>query len=732
MHLLIEILVVLGALLAIAAFVQALAEKSSIPEATLLSLAGVAIGAAYAALSHSTPALAQAIFGPLVASNLPADAFLAVFLPPLLFQVALSVDVRRMVQDAAPILLLAVVAVFVATFAIGFALAPFVEHGLIACLLLGAIVATTDPSAVVGVFRDVGAPGRLIRLVEGESLLNDAAAIALVGVLVAMTTRDGNAGADWLDGLTNLGVSFGGGVLLGAIAGRLLTALLSLMRGIASAETALTMALVYPLYLFADESLGVSGVVAVVCAGLVINGLGRTRLTPRNWNHLQQVWQQAATLAGAIVFLLAAVRVPHLLAGVSWAEAGYLAIALAAALAARLAVLFGMFPLLVRWNLCEPISPAYKLAIAWGGLRGAVTLVLALGVAENPVLPQPIRHFVANMATGFVLFSLLINGATLRWTIRALRLDRLSPQEQMLQQQAIALATVDVEATVRRVAQVFRMPSHIAGEVNRQYHRDLRISTVDLDSDETLSERDRLAIGLTTLAQRERDLIPEYGDGILSVRNLDAMMRNTGQMIDAVRSEGRIGYNRVARRILDEHASYHLALRLHALTVIAWPLESAMTNRFELLICRRAVLERLRRYNTGRLAPLLGERMTSVLDGILAARIGAVEDAITQLRDKHPQFTVTLERRMLMLFALRQGRAAMETMESEHVVSGEVHARIQQELGAAWKKAIKRPRLAPSCDPAPMTPEGAKGDDVLDDDAEPAELPSGSSATPAP
>lgn len=701
MHLLIQLLVALGALLGIAALVQAMSRRLALPEATLLSLVGVALGLAYVGFGQSAPNAAHEFFAPLIAQDWPAEAYLAVFLPPLLFQVALSVDVRRMAQDVAPILLLAVVAVFVATFAIGAALAPFVPHGFVACLLLGAIVATTDPSAVLGVFRDVGAPGRLIRLIEGESLLNDAAAIALVGVLVAMLT--GNGGPDWASGLVTLVVSFGGGVLLGAVAGRLLTALLTQMRGIASAETALTMALPYPLYLVADEVFGVSGVVAVVCAGLVINGLGRTRLKPRNWQHLQQVWEQTAMLAGAIVFLLAAVRVPNLLAGATWAEVGYLALALVAALLARLAVLFLMFPSLSRLNLCEPISPAYRLAIAWGGLRGAVTLVLALGVAENSQLPDAVRHFVANMATGFVLFSLLVNGTTLRASIRALGLNQLSPQDQALQQQAIALSTVEVENTVRRVAQAFRLPPDVVAEVNRQYHRDMRIGAATLDPDSALTERERIVIGLATLAQRERDLIPEYGDGILAVSNLDAMMRNTGQMIDAVRDEGRIGYNRAARRILDEQPAFRFAQRLHAATGIAWPLEAAMTNRFELLICRRAVLERLRRYNAAQLAPLLGERMVGILDGILASRIGAVEEAIAALRAEHPQFTAMLERRMLLLFALRQGQAALETMANERVISGEVHDRIRHELDAAWKKAIKRPKLVP---PKPETPSG--------------------------
>ncbi len=136
---------------------------------------------------------------------------------------------RGLLRDVTPILLLAVVAVVVATGAIGWSLAAVAPQGLLVCLLLGAIVATTDPSAVVGIFRDVGAPGRLIRLVEGESLLNDAAAIALAGALTAALTSARGAPVDWLGALGTFGHSFLGGAILGIVAGRILAAALVLM-----------------------------------------------------------------------------------------------------------------------------------------------------------------------------------------------------------------------------------------------------------------------------------------------------------------------------------------------------------------------------------------------------------------------------------------------------------------------------------------------------------------------
>ena len=112
-----------------------------------------------------------------------------VFLPTLIFQVSLTISLRRMLDDWVPILVLAVVAVAVATVVIGYALLPFAGLPLMACLLIGAIVSTTDPSAVVSIFRGTPAPQRLARIVEGESLLNDAAAIALFGVFIGFVTH---------------------------------------------------------------------------------------------------------------------------------------------------------------------------------------------------------------------------------------------------------------------------------------------------------------------------------------------------------------------------------------------------------------------------------------------------------------------------------------------------------------------------------------------------------------
>ena len=143
-----------------------------------------------------------------------ASVFLVVFLPLLLFHAALTIDVRELVDDVPPILTLAVLAVFVSAAGIG-SLSFVGGVPLTVALLLGSIVATTDPAAVVGIFRDLGVPLRLVRLVEGESLLNDAAAIVLFTTLLKIISEGVHPGLS--ASALHFAESFGGGLLLGFV-----------------------------------------------------------------------------------------------------------------------------------------------------------------------------------------------------------------------------------------------------------------------------------------------------------------------------------------------------------------------------------------------------------------------------------------------------------------------------------------------------------------------------------
>lgn len=721
----IHLLLLSGFLLASIAFVQAASLRWAISESVLLAAWGFALGGIYLVSGEAWPALAESFVTPALAPRLPPEAYLWIFLPPLLFQAALSVNVREMLGDAAPILLLAVVAVFVATAMVGGAI-HFTGLGPLADgLLLGAMIATTDPSAVLAVFREVGAPERLVRLVEGESLLNDAAAIAIAGVLIASLSGDAASHASIGVALRSLGIALGGGLLAGAVAGRVFAWLLPALGGEGKAEVSLSFALPYPLFLFADHTLHVSGVVAVVAAGLVISGLGRTRLSPVNWQHLQLIWEQVAAMAGAAIFLLAAMQIPSTLRNAHWIDLVALAVVVVAALVARLVVVFGMLPLLSRMRLTEPVSAAYKLVIAWGGLRGAVTLVLALGLAQETALPESTRRFVAILATGFVLVSLIVNGTSLKLLIRRLHLDLLSPQEQALQQQAVQLSSIGVSERVHLAARTFHIADAIADDACHTFRHSIDLGKTAFDIEAALSERERLVIGLVTLAGKERELIPQYGSGIITIRNLDAMMQNTEVMMEEARLKGRIGYQRAAAKILAETPEMRVARWLYRWLRIRQPYGVALADRFELLMCRRVVLHQLIVFNEASITPLLGERMAKLLTTVLKGRIDAIERGLAEVRACFGQAAGVLERRMLLLYALREGRERVAAMYEDRSISKEIFDAIRRELDGAWKLAVPRAHL----DIVPYE-ESAAHDETHDAAHDPAHAASAESVEP--
>lgn len=684
MHPLLQLLVVSSFLLAVVAVSQTASARLRIPETCLLGVVGISLGSGYLNLRAVAPETADFLLAPLLQSSDIADAYLWLFLPPLLFQLAIKADVKSLLADAAPVLVLAVVAVIVATAVIGLSLAAFGSQPLATCLLLGAIVATTDPSAVVGTFHSVGAPRRLTNLVEGESLLNDAAAIALVGALTSAVEL--GDGADWPRATFDLLYSFGGGVAIGYLAGRFLSFGLSLMGGATLAETALTLALPYPLYVLCSQVLSVSGVVAVVSAGLVVQMLSAARLSSRSWAHIQIVWHQIAMLAGTLVFVLASVRIPELLDRMTWSDIANIGIVVVSALLARLVVLFLLLPALTKLGLGASISTPYKLVTAWGGLRGAVTLVLAMGVSQNAGFPADVQHFIAVAATGFVIFSLVVNGGSLPWLIRAVGLDKLSPEEMEQQRQALAIAVREVQGSVLQLAGKLQMREETALDVSRRY---VAAASIEETMPASPGSQDRLAQGLVILATKELDLIPEYGEGVISVNNLDAMIRNAGDMTDAARLQGRSGYHAAARRILELSMRYRLAVSLSRLG-FSRPLESALADRFELLTCRCAVLNRLLVYNRLNIEPLLGPDIASQLESALMDRLQFSTEVLRSLRMQDRGFADGLERRLLTLFALRRGRAQINAMASERVISADVHDSVSRRLDAAWKRAVRR------------------------------------------
>ena len=613
--------------------IQRLAARVALPASVLLAGAGIALGTFATIVQHAEAGGVLGKFA-LAFSSLPigSDAFIYILLPALLFQSALTIEVPQMLEDAAPILLLAIVAVVVATVVIGFALAPFAGVSIVACLALASIVATTDPVAVIAIFRDVGAPSRLIRLVEGESLLNDAAAITLFAALLQWLLGGGHhtAASTALDFVRTLL----GGVAIGLIGARGVISLLSWLRDLRPAQVTLTLALPYAVFIVGQYWLGVSGVVAAVTAGLALSALGQPKIAPTDWRFLHDLWEQLAFWASSLIFMLASLMVPRLLLDVGWSDLISLLVLVIAAFAARAVVLFGLLPLLSGVGLSQRVDNKYKVVILWGGLRGAVTLALALAVTEAAAIPHDVQRFIAVLATGFVLFTLLVQGLTLRPLIRVLRLDRLSPSDQALRAQVLALSRRRVVEAVRTIGQEYNFDDELISNAVTTYQPISGDAPLATNAAEDPDGAARL--GLVALASRERELVLQhFAARTASGRVVEELLEDVDRLIERTRTRGHGEYVKAAEQTIEFSWQVRLAQILHRRLGIQQPLVDRLADRFERLLVSRIVLEEIAPYIGETLTPLVGERAAETVRGALRQRQQMTDAALEALRAQY-------------------------------------------------------------------------------------------------
>ena len=686
-------LLTVAGLLVVIGLLQPLAVRLNLSPTVLLAVVGVFIGSAAGFLLHTDLTDAFNEVAELILDfPISSTEVLYIFLPILLFEASITIDVRRMLEDAAPIFLLAVIAVLVATAVVGLALWPVAGMSLVVCLLLAAIIATTDPAAVVAIFRDLGAPGRLTRLVEGESLLNDATAIALFAVLLEILVvghepTPGEAVGTFL-------YSFLGGALVGYVGGRVLMMAVPWLRDSRLAEMTLTLALPYLVYILSERHFDVSGVIAVVTAGLVVSALGRHRFDPDNRAFLEGVWAQLGFWASSLVFVLASILVPRLMIGMQLYDLLLIGIVALGALLARAIVLFGLLPLLSAARLTQNVSHRYKFVILWGGLRGAVTLALALAVTENRALDPEIQRFVAILATGFVLFTLLVHGTTLRPMIRLLGIARLSPVDQALRNQVLALSLSNVRDAVGQTAAEYHLEDAPTREVLEPYEERIAEATARDTFDTEIADRDRIALGLVTLANSERELLLQhFRDRSVSRPILEKLLASIERLADGARSGGRAGYNRAARRLVTFKLGFRLAHALHRLARLDRLLVKRLADRFELLLVSRMVLEELARVVRSRLTAVLGTRVADILTEIVGQRLQATTAALDALRLQYPAYAEALQRRFLLQSGLRLEDAQYQALFQEGLIGRELYNNLQREVLTRRAKASARPQL---------------------------------------
>ncbi|MDI2090457.1 cation:proton antiporter [Commensalibacter oyaizuii] len=682
------VLLATAILLVIVSAVQPLAKRLELSETVLLAIVGIIMGGAADIILHSSHIhMFDTAAEILLDFPINSEGFLLIFLPILVFQAGLAIDVRRLSHEIGTVLLLAIVAVVVSTATIGLALYPFSGMPFIVCLLIGSIVATTDPSAVAGIFREIGAATRLTRLVEGESLLNDAAAISIFSTLIAAIIA--HKEVHLISSAISILVSFIGAVIAGFIFARLSLWMIVALGATSgrAAEITLTVALPYISYIVCDELIGFSGVVAAAAAGLTLSAYGPSTFRPQTWRFLNEVWQQIVFWAGSLLFVLASMLVPRLLIGMTKWDCVLILIATIAGLVARGVVVFGMLPILAATKLSPPVPTPFKATMVWGGLRGAITLALALAVTENELVSTPISHFVGIVATGFVLITLLVNGTTLRAVVVYFRLNELTPIDQAVRHQILGIGLGKIKDKTRRVANEFGFSNQITGYVIEELDRRIEEEQEANTFDTALGDRQRIVLALITIAAQERSILLDlFRMQGLPRRVMETLVRSAEATIDGAWQEGRYGYVKAMHKRLHPPVRFRVAQYIHRKLHIDRPLMYCMMERFEILLVSRFVSISLTRFMKRRIEPTLGTRVAEIVSEVLDRQNRMLDDALETMRMHYQGYIEALEARFLKLVALRLESEEYDSLLAESLISDELH----QELEKTTEKRFER------------------------------------------
>jgi CPA1 family monovalent cation:H+ antiporter len=389
------------ALIAVAGLAAIVVRRLAIPYTVTLVVVGLV---AAAALPHGELHVAP-------------EVVLLVLVPGLVFEAALGLDLDELRRTFGGVALLAIPGVLLSTGIVALVLAVATGLPLELGFVVGAIVAATDPVAVVTTFRRLGSPPALTTLVEGESLFNDGTALVIFTIAVRAVEQPVAAGEAILTFVTVVVVSIALGLGAGWLASRLISSVDDRL-----VELTLSVATAYGTYLVAD-AVHESGIIATVVAGVVLANDARAHgMAKASREALDLVWEFIAFVLTALTFLLVGLAMSvgalaNALAPIAW---GVVAILIGRAL-----VVYGLLrgasqllrPVTRRLVHGRPLAPVpigWLHVLFWAGLRGAVAVAMALSLPTE--FPQ--RELLQSITFGIVLFTLFVQGTTAEWLVR--------------------------------------------------------------------------------------------------------------------------------------------------------------------------------------------------------------------------------------------------------------------------------------------------------------------------
>jgi CPA1 family monovalent cation:H+ antiporter len=497
-----------------ASAIAVVANHLRIPYTVALVLGGLALG------SLHLPLVANIIREQ--PSWLTPDVGLVVFLPPLLFEGSLKLQLRHLRENLLPILLFANAGVLAATVITGLAVHWIIGFPILVGLVFGAIISATDPISVLALFRDTAVAKRLSVLVEGESLLNDGTAAVLYGILVAAVMT---GSVNVATGVRTFFVEVLGGAAVGLGLGYLVYKITARIDE-PEVEITLTTVLAYGSFLVA-QSLHLSGVIATVVAGLMIGNLAVPAvMKPQSRVSLSSFWDYASFVMNSIVFLVIGLEVhlDELLR--SWQA---MLLAAGAVLLGRTLSVYGLAPLSNLFT--ERIPYRWQHIMVWGGTRGALSLALALSLDRT----FPYRNQVLAATFGVVAFSIVIQGLTIKPLLAVLGIGKTEEDEYRLSRArhlAISSARTELNSMLDR-GQISKPIYEVLRYELDQRAEEVETRMAEIYAQDESRAADEIRLANVRLIAAEKSSIEDaLRDGLISARAAAKLLEETDRRLD--------------------------------------------------------------------------------------------------------------------------------------------------------------------------------------------------------
>jgi len=402
-------------ILAVMIGLSAVADRIKIPYPILLIIAGIAVG--------FVPSLSSIDINP--------EIIFLIFLPPLLYDAAFNISFKEFKTNINTIFTLAITLVFIT--AIGIAV---VAHYMIpgmswpVSFVLGAILSATDAVAAMSITKGLGLSHKTNTILEGESLVNDASALVAYRFAVAAVT--GTAFVFWKASL-EFAILMAGGFLIGMVTSKILAFIINRIHSNRLATISLMLLMPFVTYLIAEQ-VHVSGVIAVVILGLGISRFSNNVFPEQLKNQSKNIWDIIIFLLNGLIFILIGLQFPYVYKNINSGDIllyiGYSLVITIVALLLRIARVF-----LQKFNLQKAFQKGKhritedalldfknSLIISWSGMRGIVSLAIAIGLpatlSDGSAFPQ--RNAIIFISVVVVLFTLIGQGLTLPWLVKKL------------------------------------------------------------------------------------------------------------------------------------------------------------------------------------------------------------------------------------------------------------------------------------------------------------------------